>query len=555
MTDPGIEWNFLAYVLASGLATLGCAVALLRARHVEDDDTRRGLVALLASSGGWAGLELAFLLAPSRTAQYGAYMLSLVVGLTTVGAWLYFCSAYTGRSFHRSAVYRRTAAAVYLFVVGVKLTNPIHGLYFTTEFVTTPFPHLAIHHQTLHWIVSGLSYALVAVGFFMLYELFLEADYDTRPLGAVVATTGLPVALDIVGFASTLLVDINYEPLGVAVFAVASLYVFEDRFLAVQLTDGVDAAVVYLGDDGRVREFNGRAEALFPALADATGEPLAAALPDLAARVEATESVFERRREGETEYYFVSDTAFTLGQADIGRMVIVSDVTEAERRRRELERQNDQLDGFAAAIRHELLNTLQIVSGQVVLAGRALDDGDVQSAQESLRMTSEAADRMTTIVGDLSDLARHGQTLEKTTRLDFRSAVQSGWAAAATEGVTLDVEGEGTIRADEARLEDLFENAFWFAAHNGASTVTVRLRDDGFAVEEDGDPPSNDDDAESFFEYGVSAPDPEAGMALPNVRTLARVHGWQTDIDAAYRDGVRLVVSGVVVERGQPRPA
>src|SRR6056297_224656 len=125
MAILGVGWQFLAYVLAYGLATLGCGVAVLRARQVTADDTRRGLVGLLVTSGGWAGFQLAFLVAPGRTAQYVAYVLSLVVGLTTVGAWLYFCSAYTGRSFHENTGYRRAAAAVYLLIVGVKLTNPI----------------------------------------------------------------------------------------------------------------------------------------------------------------------------------------------------------------------------------------------------------------------------------------------------------------------------------------------------------------------------------------------------------------------------------------------
>ncbi|WP_276299081.1 histidine kinase N-terminal 7TM domain-containing protein [Halorussus lipolyticus] len=553
MAVLGVGWQFLTYVLGYGLATLGCGVALLRARRVTDRDTRRGLVALLVTSGGWAGLQLAFLVVPGRTAQYAAYLLSLVVGLTTVGAWLYFCSAYTGRSFHRNAGYRRTAVTVYLLIVGVKLTNPIHGLYFTTSPATAPFPHLTIHHQTFHWVVSGLSYALVAVGFFMLYELFLEADYDVRPLGAIVATTGLPVALDIIGFATPRLIDINYEPLGVAVFALGVLYVFEGRFLAVQLTDGVDSAVVYLDADDRIRDANDRARSLFPALADATGESLATAAPELGARVGTEDAVLKRRRDDETRYYLVSDTAFSLGQADIGRMVVISDVTETERRRRELERQNDQLEGFAAAIRHELLNTLQIVSGRVALAGQALDDGDVQTARESLRTASGAADRMTTVVGDLSDLARHGQTLEGTARLDFRSVVQSGWESVAADDLALSVVGDGTIRADEARLEDLFKSAFSFADHNGATEVTVRFRDDGFVIRGDGEAPPSDD-TKAFFEYGVSAPDAEAGMALPNVRTLAQVHGWAVEIDATYREGVRLVVSGASVERESPAP-
>ena len=389
----GVSVAFLAYTLIYGFATFGCAVTLFRARRVTDADTRRGLVGLLAASGGWAALELAFLVAPTPTLRYGAYTLSLIVGLTTVGAWLYFCSAYTGRSFHRNAFYRRLSVAVYLGIVAVKLTNPIHGLYFDTTFVTTPFPHLTITHDLFHWIVSGLSYALVAVGFFMLYELFLDADFDTRPLGALVGVTALPVVLDIVGFSTDYLIDINYEPIGVAVFAIGVLYVFQSEFLAVQLTDGVEDPIIYLDGD-EIRQYNGLAEQLFPSLSGSVGDTLSSVAPDAAAALDSDTQLLERSRDGEPTYYLVNDTTFTLGQADIGRLVVFTDVTESEAQRRELRRQNEQLEGFAAAVRHELLNTLQVLSARVDIAGEALDDGDLTAARESLGTASSTTDRM-----------------------------------------------------------------------------------------------------------------------------------------------------------------
>ncbi|MBX0323791.1 histidine kinase [Halomicroarcula sp. F13] len=535
---------FLAYVAAYGLATLACVVALSRARAVADPDTRRGLVALVVASGGWAALELAFLVLPSTELKYGAYVLSLVVGLATVGAWLYFCSAYTGRSFHRNGTYRRLAVAVYLAIVTVKLTNPIHGWYFETAFVATPFPHLTIVHETLHWVVSGLSYALVAVGFFMLYELFLEADYDTRPLAALVGVTGLPVLFDVVGFASDRLLDINYEPLGVAVFAVGVLYVFETEFLAVQLTDGVDDPVVYLDDSDRIREFNGRARRLFPALSTAVGDPLDATLPDVAAALDSADGILELTDDGETAYFLVSDTSFTLGQVDIGRVVVFTDVTRVERQRRELERQNEQLEGFAAAIRHELLNTLQIVSARVDIAGDALEDGEVSTARNSLSTASETAERMSDIVDDLATLARYGQTVDDRTTFDLGGVVRAAWDRTDTDGMTLTMDGGAEVTADPERVQDVFANGFSFAAHNGASTVTVRVTDDGFTITDDGDP-VGEQDPDSFFAYGTAVPDAEAGMTLPNLRMLAETHGWTVTLETDYDDGVRIVVSNV----------
>jgi hypothetical protein len=38
-------------------------------------------------------------------------------------------------------------------------------------------------------------------------------------------------------------------------------------------------------------------------------------------------------------------------------------------------------------------------------------------------------------------------------------------------------------------------------------------------------------------------------MALPTVRTLARTHGWTADVDETYEAGIRVVVSGVSVQR------
>jgi len=545
----GVSAAYIAYVFVFGIAAVGCGMGLTRARQVDDRDTRRGLVGLMAGSGSWAGAQLLFLLVPGSELQYAAYTLSLVVGLTTVGAWLYFCSAYTGRTFHRSATYRRAAVGTYLSVVAVKLTNPYHGLYFTTEEVATPFVHVTIQHGTVHWIVTGLSYALVSVGFFMLYEMFLEANYDTRPLAALVGVTGLPVVLDIVGFASPLLLDINYEPLGVVVFALGVLFVFEERFLAAQVTGDVDDPVVFLDDDGRVRDANETAREVFPELDGARGTPLSDVLPR-AVTDGGEDPVFERERDGETRYYLVSESAFSLGGSDVGRVLVFADVTEPERRRRELERQNDELEGLAVAIRHELRNTLQIVRGRVNIAGEALDDGDVTVARESFTAASNTADRMSRIVDDLSTLAQYGQSMGDTETMFLRDAAESAWQSAETGESALEIRDDGAVEADPARLRELLASTFEFSVRNGASEVTVTLTDDGFAVAGDGTPPG-DVDPDDFFDYGGSVPDSTAGVALPNVRTLARVHGWATTVDVTYRDGVRVVVSGVRVRRAE----
>jgi PAS domain-containing protein len=278
---------FSLYAGAYAVATIGCILALGRATRVQDNDTRRGLVGLLLGSGGWAALELGFLVAPDGL-KYGFYLASLVVGLTTVGAWLYFCSAYTGRSFHRDASYRHLAAAVYLAIVVVKVTNPYHGLYFTTAPVTEPFPHVTIMHQTFHWVVTGLAYALSAIGFYLLFETFRGSNYATGRLSLLVALAGLPVVFDVIAYSGLgPVITLNYEPVGVALFAVGVLYVADGSFVAVrrfgreQLLDQLDEAVVIVDTDWRIKDTNEAARELFPSLADSLDAALVDVVPEL----------------------------------------------------------------------------------------------------------------------------------------------------------------------------------------------------------------------------------------------------------------------------------
>jgi signal transduction histidine kinase len=546
----GVNISFEIYVLVFLAAAAVCLGVIPRAMRVEDPDTRRGLVGLLVCSGGWAAFQVLFLVGPTRQVQYAAYVVSLVVGLGTVGGWLYFCSAYTGRSFHRNPTVRRTALTGYLGVSAIKVTNHLHGFYFEVERVQEPFVHLTVQHGALHWVVAGASYALVAVGFFTLLELFSVAEYDTRPLVAAAGTTGLPVALDLVGYATPALIDINYESLGVAVFTVAVLFVFEDRFLSVQVTGEVDEAVVFLDDEGRIRDFNQHARRAFPAISGARGEPFERGLPD-AARTLANGEILDVDRGDLTRHYAVDDTAFSLGQAKLGRAVVFTDVTEIERKRRELGRQNEQLEELAVAIRHELRNRPQVVSGRIAAAGQALDDGDVDRARDSFEAAGSAADGLETAVEDLSSLAEHGRSVEETDPVEFAAVVERAWERVETPDSALALVDTGTIEAEPGRLEAFFTNVFRFFAGTRGSTVEVSLRPGGFTVTDDNPPPSADDPG-VLFEYAGEVAQVGSGVSLANAAMLARAHGWEASFDADQEDETRLVVDGATVKQRKP---
>jgi len=541
---PAVDPALAAYVAVFAVAAAGCFVSVARVTRIEDRDTRRGLTALLVTSGGWALAHVAFLLAPTPSLKQGFYLVGLVVGLASVGPWLYFCSAYTNRSLHRDTRFRRVAVGVFLAIVAVKLTNPLHGLYFSATPVATPFPHLAVTHEPLHWIVMGLSYALAMVGAFMLFEYFAQVGYDTTPLLALVGATGLPAVFDIVGFATPYLIDITYEPIGVAVFAVGVAFVYLDRFQSIQLAGGHDEPLIVVSDTDRIRDYNDRALAIFPELCDdVRGDPLWTTVPDVTAALDSGESIVERDGDdGDGVRYFrVSESPFTAGQAQLGRLIVFTDITEREQYRRELERQNERLERFAGMVSHDLRNPLNVAMSRLELARDTYDD-------ENLATASRALDRMETMIRDVLALARHGQPIDETESVTLSAVARQSWRMVDAPAATLTVEDDLPFTADATRLQHLLENLFRNSLEHGGEDVTIRVGalpdGNGFYVEDDG-PGIPPEEREAVFESGYSTAEDGTGFGLAIVDEIVDAHDWERTLTESEAGGVRIEISGV----------
>jgi len=529
-----------AYAAAFAVAAVACFAAVRRARRIDDADTRRGLVALVLTSGAWATFHVGFLLAPTPAVGLAFYYAGLVVGISAVVPWLYFCSAYTGRSLHRAGAVRKATLVVLGFVLAVKLTNPVHGLYFRWEWAAEPFPHLVVENLLLHWTALGLSYALATVGYFMLAELFWQVDHDTKPLFALVGITGLPIVLDIVGAASPALLDITYEPLGVAAFAVGIVFVYLEDFRSVQLTGDRDDPVVVLDDDDRVREFNAPAGELFPALA--SDRPVGEALPGIAGSVDEDDGVVAVDRAGGRRYYQLSRNAFSNDAVGLGRMLTLTDITEREAYRTELERQNERLEQFAGMVSHDLRNPLNVAQGRLEEAiARHEDD-------EALAETANSLDRMASLIEDLLTLARQGQPISDTEPVGLSAVAEDAWSVVESDAATLAVEADLTVEADADRLQQLLENLFRNAIEHGrpdAALTVGRLEDGGgFYVEDDG-PGIPEAEREEVFESGYTTNEDGTGFGLAIVREIVDAHGWSVRVTDADGGGARFEFAGV----------
>ncbi|PSQ88357.1 MAG: hypothetical protein BRD43_04660 [Bacteroidetes bacterium QS_4_64_154] len=352
LSPPSILLGYTAIFAATALVCLG---GLWRARRISVPGVRRGLTALLLASGGWAAAQVATLLAPTLFLAVRFYEGGLIVGFATVWAWLYFCSAYSGRSLHRSRAARGAAIAVFGAVALVKGTNPWHGIYFSAEMIGQPFPHLAVDPHDLYWVTTGLSYALAGVGFFMLYESLRQVRVGAGQLGALFGLTVLPVLANVIGDISSWLLNVSHEPVGVAAFALGVLFMGGRRFEEAEQAGGSAKPVLVLSESGRVRDFNARAAALFPQLdaSETIDAPLAETRPDVAEAlscepprhranvIEVGPNTSATASADEHRYYRVDESSAGAGRGN--RRVVLTDVTGQELRRRKQQREHRSL--------------------------------------------------------------------------------------------------------------------------------------------------------------------------------------------------------------------
>jgi signal transduction histidine kinase len=535
---PGIESPlFIVYLLGFGMATVACFASAHRARRISDPDTRRGLVALLVTSGGWAFAQFLFLIVPSVQLKTAAYIVGLVVGFSTVGPWLYFCSAYTGRSIHRNTKIQRSAVGIFLTVVAVKVTNPVHQLYFTAELATDPFSYLAVQNGLFHWVVVALAYALATVGYFMLFELFWQVDNDSLPLVGLIGLTGLPIIPNLVVILRSDIPEITFEPIGVAIFAVGVLFLYIEEFQSLQLTEGRDDPVIILDDDDRVREYNTAAETLFSDLT--TGARLTTVVPEMNDQL-TEDDILEVDRIGGLRYYHLSSTPFTTDLSRLGEVITLTDVTDREQYRVELERQNERLEQFANTVSHDLRNPLNVAQLHLDLARENRDDDDLEKVTNALT-------RMDTIIEDVLTLARNGQPIDETESVSLATVATASWDVIESKGAELSIEDDAQILADPARLQQLLENLFRNAIEHGGENVVIRVGglddESGFYLADNGVGISAED-RESVFESGYSTAEDGTGFGLAIVKEIADAHGWNTRILESRDGGVRFEFDG-----------
>ena len=445
MAAPWTTPAGVAYIGVFLFTGVCCLASIPRARTFTDIEVRYGLVGLLGLTGLWALFKTAFFIMPGPF-QPTVYIVGLVSGFGTVWAWLYFASAYTGRTLHRDSTLRRLGGTVFLTITTLKLTNPIHGRYFTTTEMTTPFRYVAIEHGLIHWVSTSLSYVLAAIGLFMIFELYIESGYDTKPLAALTALLALPVTIDLVAIGTPQLIEFIYAPIGVAAFAIGALFVFGEQFLAVRTRAQGDVATIVLDDANRIQAYSAPAVDIFPELDGATGSPLEDVLPAVPATDEnGSDQVVTREGDDGPRYYLVSPRSMAIGESTV-RVLALSDVTVSERQRRNLIERERELDK-----RNELYRA--VISASFAFVFRIDANGTFSFVSPSVEeFTGYRPDRLT---GEpISMLGSDEQAVEEAQ--DYLDRVINDGEAIQVRDLPIKTKS-GTIVYADVRAEPIYE--------------------------------------------------------------------------------------------------
>lgn len=216
---------------------------------------------------------------------------------------------------------------------------------------------------------------------------------------------------------------------------------------------------------------------------------------------------------------------------------------ELKDREQHLERQNERLEEFANVVSHDLRNPLNVASGRLELAK---DDCD----SEHLSHVENAHERMEVLISDLLTLAQQGQNPSDYSIIQLANLGESCWTNVQTEDATAHIETDSTIRAEESRLKQLFENLFRNSVEHGSSNVTITVGDldDEFYIEDDG-PSIPVDEREAVFNTGYSTSEQGTGFGLSIVKQVVEAHKWEIHVTEGTTGGARFEVTSVELVR------
>ncbi|SEW15527.1 sensor histidine kinase [Halobacterium jilantaiense] len=536
-----------AEVALSGLSAVA-SLAVAWFAHRRDAPGSRSVIVFSTVAGLWAATNAAQILATTLDAKLLADRAQYVGIAVFPGAWFTFTAAYSGRE---NWVTPRTVAAlavVPVLTLGALATGVVD--FVVAAGLDTANGLVVLDHEfgVGFWILIAYAVAVSGAGTVFLVESALRVGHRYRRQAVVLLTGAVVPWVAMVVF----LGGARFEP--EALFGVPSLAfgygvaryglletkpVDRDRVFS-ELNDGV----VVLGSDGQVVDYNPAGEELLGTTL-AVGEAFERVAPAAVADSVETETTEPVLVEQDSVSRWV--TVETTGERDESArtVVLLNDVTELERQRAELDKENARLERVADTISHDLRNPLSVADGYLDLAAET-------GEQAHFDRIESAHDRMDDIIDGTLRLARAGTEAPETETVSVRSVAERAWGNVESTDASLDCTTAAPVVADPRQLESLLENLFRNAIEHsdGTASVTVDSLDDGFIVADDG-PGIPEAERETVFDRGYTTNDDGTGFGLAIIRDIADAHGWQVSLSESPDGGLQVSVTGVRTAHGE----
>jgi PAS domain S-box-containing protein len=569
------------YLLLLGISSVFAVATLVRVRREGAGGITAPLQVLLVAVVVWMTMALLDNLGISPGISYTFTKLTYLGIPTVATAWFLVALEYTDRGDFAS---RRllVALAIEPILVNVAVwTNDVHELFWELDWSRAVTPIVDGGHGVLFFVHAVYLYVLTMAGVIVVADVIRRRERLFQRQSVVLGVCALvPLVANVLFIAQV--VDVDPTPPAFLVSGVLFYWVVARGNVAAvspiarQTVIDTMGAAMFVVSDGRLVDVNRQGRRLLGADEDedVVGAPVSTLLDDfrLFSRfddvVQGTETITVDTGFGQRHYEV--EVSPVLDDDDrVGRLFLVQDVTDRVERQRELERKNEQMEGFASVVSHDLRNPLTVAAGYVETIESVTDDDVVL---EYAAEVSDAHDRMETLIEDILTMAREGETVEDPEPVSLWTVARSAWRTVDTGAMTLEPADDATTDAvvlgDADRLQRLFENCFRNAREHAGDDVTVTIGADSFDTETvlspdaravwvaDDGPGIPESEREAVLEEGYTTDEDGTGFGLAIVREIAEGHGWSVSVGESAAGGAVFRFEGVATtDRTEAAPA
>ncbi|HEY5502429.1 MAG TPA: PAS domain S-box protein, partial [Candidatus Anoxymicrobiaceae bacterium] len=264
---------------------------------------------------------------------------------------------------------------------------------------------------------------------------------------------------------------------------------------------------------------------------------------------------FETRHKAKDGRIIDVEASVTYGDVEGGRLYsFIRDITERKRAEHELQVLNNELEGYAHAVSHDLKGPLASISAasetiQSLLTGN-LDDDAMGGVREMSAIIANNVEKSTALIEGLLDLAEAGQRPHDATDVDVAEVVDGIVAerrgAIKARHIKVRTHSDlGRIKASPTHMYQLFSNLIDNAIkHNTSKKPTLEVAYKGkdrtgghqFVVRDNG-PGIDPAETKNIFLPFVSGIGGKTGLGLATVEKIVGVYGGT--IEVSNDDGAR----------------